>query len=397
MSLDQEHRREAAFRSVERDSGLTLREARAVEGNDYCTAGEHDRVCALATEVYWQVIPDAALELRFKTLTQSKAIMKTAKNITRLPLTAGGVAMLIGPILALPVCVGMSAESALPQDDKMGIEVLSISVSKLSRDSFGNAILPFRSNSMQEGEGGTVVLSRLTTQPAAPLTLLPENCRLLSFKDDLGTDLLGSDNGGLRDPFFSRNRPLEILTAAEPGVLGVRARSARVPARGAKRVDAEVLLVYCPNDAARLEQKVGVSLQTNEAVVVGPIRLKFTTYSSFYPRTNQVAGNSESVCWLASCLREKGAAVASVALFSEKSDEPIMVIKRFDAEADAGRSSSGHYNGRPASGKSQDTAAGSVAQGFRPPEDRKVTIKVRYYDPASLIEKHCVISTGLSP
>ena len=126
---------------------------------------------------------------RIQTLTQLKAIMKTPRNV-RMHQVVGGFAMLIGAILALSVCVGMSEESVLPQDDETGIEVLSISVSKLSRDSFGNANSPFSSNNMQEGEGGTVVLSRLTTRPGAPLALLPQGCRLLSFKDDLGTDLL---------------------------------------------------------------------------------------------------------------------------------------------------------------------------------------------------------------
>ena len=88
--------------------------------------------------------------------------------------------------------------------------------------------------------------------------------------------------------------------------------------------------------------------------------------------------------------------MASVALFSEKSDEPILVIKNFGAEGNAASSSSGMYRGSPASGKSQDAFAGSGGYGFRPPEDRKVTIKVRYYNAASLIEKHCLVSTGLS-
>lgn len=299
--------------------------------------------------------------------------------------------MLIGAIVTLPVSVGMSEETALPQDDEMGIEVLSISVSKLSRDTFGNANNPFSSfsfSNMQEGEGGTVVLSRLTTRPAASLTLLPEKCRLLSFKDDLDTDLLGSDRGGLGDQVFSRNRAVELLNTNERGVFGLRVRSARVPTRAAKRVNADVLLVFCSNDKAGLEQKADVLLQTNDTVVVGPVRLTFRAQPfSFNYRTNQVAGSSESPYWLASCLPEQGAAVTSVALLSEKSDEPILLIKNIGAEGNAASSSSTIHN----------DFTRSVGYGFRPPEDRKVTIKVRYYNAASLIEKHCLISTGLSP
>ena len=121
----------------------------------------------------------ATVGFRFKTLTQLKAIMKnartTSRNIARNHLVADGLAMLIGAILALPGCVGMSEESALPRDDEPGIEVLSFSVSKLSRDSLGNANSPFSSFNMQEGEGGTVVLSRLTTRPTALLALYPKD------------------------------------------------------------------------------------------------------------------------------------------------------------------------------------------------------------------------------
>jgi hypothetical protein len=53
---------EAAFGSVERGAGLTLHEAAAFEGNDYCTAEERARVRALDAETRWQDIADSALE-----------------------------------------------------------------------------------------------------------------------------------------------------------------------------------------------------------------------------------------------------------------------------------------------------------------------------------------------
>ena len=53
---------EVAFGSVGRGAGLTLHEAAAFEGNDYCTAEERARVRALDPETRWQDIPDTALE-----------------------------------------------------------------------------------------------------------------------------------------------------------------------------------------------------------------------------------------------------------------------------------------------------------------------------------------------
>jgi hypothetical protein len=53
---------EAAFTDIERGNGLTLHEAAAFEGTDYCTAEERARVRALDPERRWQDIPDSALE-----------------------------------------------------------------------------------------------------------------------------------------------------------------------------------------------------------------------------------------------------------------------------------------------------------------------------------------------
>ena len=53
---------EVAFCSVKRGDGLTLHEAMAFEGTDYCTAGERARVRALDPATRWQDIPDCSLE-----------------------------------------------------------------------------------------------------------------------------------------------------------------------------------------------------------------------------------------------------------------------------------------------------------------------------------------------
>ena len=53
---------EAAFASVELGAGLTLHEAAAFEGTDYCTAEERASVRALDPWLRWQDIPDSALE-----------------------------------------------------------------------------------------------------------------------------------------------------------------------------------------------------------------------------------------------------------------------------------------------------------------------------------------------
>ncbi len=108
-------------------------------------------------------------------------------------------------------------------------------------------------------------------------------------------------------------------------------------------------------------------------------------------------GGIQSPYWVASFLPKKDAAVASVAFFSNKSDEPILVAKNVRAEGNASNSKTGIYNKSPRTAKSLDNFSNLDGYGFNPPANRKITIKVRYYEVGSLVEKHCVISTGLSP
>jgi hypothetical protein len=85
-----------------------------------------------------------------------------------------------------------------------------------------------------------------------------------------------------------------------------------------------------------------------------------------------------------------------VVFFSAISDEPILVAKNLSAEVNAMGASTSPYK-RSSSGDSRESSFGRSIYSFTPPADGKVTIKVRYYDTGTLVEKHCAISTGLSP
>ena len=92
--------------------------------------------------------------------------------------------------------------------------------------------------------------------------------------------------------------------------------------------EAEVLLVSGRTSEERVEQKGEVLLQTQEVVTVGPLKVKFKEQAaSSHYRTNQAAAGSSSTFWMVSFLPEKDVAIASVAFFSEKSDEPILSAK----------------------------------------------------------------------
>lgn len=307
------------------------------------------------------------------------------------------------PVVLVIDCGSLTVRAASPASSEIEFDVqpLSISVSQLERDSFGNPRNPFGFFGMNEPDPGTVVLAKITPKGDAKWQIQPEHCRVVSFRDDLGTDLSTNAAPASEDHFFPRNRPLDVLDAREnSGCWGLRVRSQRVPAAGATRLIADVALQCRLDSKEQSKDRQDVPIQTNEVVIVGPLQVKFvaSAYREFpATRTNKtVAAKPRPFC-LAAFLPQKDVAIASVTFFSSKSDEPILSAKNITAEGVASSSNPSVTERRPKSKPSEDPFANCIGYGFTPPEDGKVTIKVRYYDRKSLVEKHCIITTGLSP
>lgn len=314
--------------------------------------------------------------------------------------------MFIGTATALPLFAGASelqpattnqpAETT-PTNPDLRVEVLSLTVSKLSRDAFGNGENPFNDYDLLKERAGTVVLAKITP-PAAALRLMAESCRLVGFKDDTGTDLFSNASAGPGNNIFRGNRPFEVLDANEPGCFGVRIRSARLPARAATRVTAEVLLAFAPTTGEKSESKSGVAIKANEVATVGPVKIKFFPMPAHsHQRTNQPVAKPERVYWLAGFLPDPGIKIVSVAFFSEKADDPILFVKDLDDGGNAVSSKNSSYAGGAERGETKDLFSGRTGYSFTPPEDGKVSIKVRYLPTSALVEKRCLISTGISP
>ena len=136
------------------------------------------------------------------------------------------------------------------------------------------------------------------------------------------------------------------------------------------------------------------------SVTVGPLKVKIMTLPpNPSVRTNELAPGSQSPYGMAtaSFLPDKDVAIASVAFFTQSADEPILVAKDLHAKGNASSLNGGIEDGRPFPGNVKDGFSHRVKYGFTPPLNRKITIKVRYYEVGSLVERRCVISTGLSP
>src|ERR1039458_3070339 len=80
-------------------------------------------------------------------------------------------------------------------DMDLRVEVLSLTVSKLGRDAIGHGVNPFNDHDFFSERAGTVVLAKITP-PSPALKLMAKSCRLISFKDNLGTDLFTNASAG---------------------------------------------------------------------------------------------------------------------------------------------------------------------------------------------------------
>src|ERR1035437_3789948 len=218
------------------------------------------------------------------TQTGGNMIMKIKRNKSWSLQLANLVGMFIGVVAALPLFAGASElqpattnqpARATTMEPDMRVEVLSLTLSKLERDDFGNAVSPFNDYGFWKEQAGTVVLAKITPAGSSALRLLGDKCQLITFTDDAGTDLFTNAAAKLGDDFFAGNRILETLTANDPRCFGVRLRSAPFPARAATRVTAEVLLTFAPTSGEKSELKSDVAFKIGQVTSVGPVKIKF--------------------------------------------------------------------------------------------------------------------------
>lgn len=295
--------------------------------------------------------------------------------------------MRIIPIIALLLAVSLPwpcARAQTPANQGLKVEVLSLSVTKMTRDAFGNAVNPFGGTTFGQSSG-TAVLAKITPADAATMSLQESRCRLMSFKDDRGTDLAGTNAvRQLGDPVFSMNRPFEILRSRDGEFFGIQLRSGLTPAPAANRLTAEVLLAFGRSSDEQLAQQAGVELQPERTFVVGPVKFEF---SILPPHPKQTKPAAEQ--WLATFQPDSDVAVSSVTILSETEDTPLLLVKNLKPGGESSYASTGTYRG---------TATGKpIAYGFKPPANRRAILKVRYFKADALVEQRCVITTGVGP
>ena len=272
-------------------------------------------------------------------------------------------------LASLLVCI-LSSQGLLLAEGKeeeapgMILEPLSMTISKFDRNTFGNGVNPFSPVAMNTVTG-TSLLVKVT--PASPWKgrLVLSKGKLISFRDDKGTDLLSLPKNQKRSPFKGGSKNMQVLESRRGDLFGIQLSGAKAPSAGATHLIAEGSLFFTAGVRAEVEHGA-LALKSGSIVKVGPLRLIFSQ--------NEVPGFSEGI-WLVQILHGSEVVDASLQLFGADAKKPIC-----DPETVSG---------------SRFSNNGVVSYGFNSPEGKVSRIKIRYSSEENLVELPFKLKTRL--
>lgn len=320
------------------------------------------------------------------------------------------IALLAGGLGAVR-CEAATAKAKAPEvpaaaDQTIEFEVLSLTVSKGLKSSSGDLRDRFFVFDFKEAEEGTVLLAQGT--PSGRTVLQENSCKLVSFLDDTGTDLLAPATKKRTTPGFG-TKPLEFLRATfmgrkakeAPNYFGMKVRGPAVPAKGASRVTAKVRLCFLEKGEEQVARLANVALQTNKAIKVGPLTINFRRAQT---NAYEKAMGGLDRPWRATFQVHSNAYVNSAAFLCEDSDTPILSVGglRSGQEASAkkpGESASEEVTRVYPAGMERHFESyyrsGEVTYGFPAPRNNKISITVRYLPSRNFTEKEYEITASL--
>lgn len=156
-----------------------------------------------------------------------------------------------------------------PQD----LQLLSLQVSRLPRDTFGNAKSPVNHFSLSSflAASGTGVYGTFTLND--PGTLLYENdlSTLVNFTDNRGTDLTRNPGKEKINDFFEANKPLVVRLSGKEPRATFTVRGYSVPARGAESINATAHLFFVSMKEAKSASARIPAFQAGQQHQIGPV------------------------------------------------------------------------------------------------------------------------------
>ena len=131
---------------------------------------------------------------------------------------------------------GLLAETGAGEPPKLVLEPLSLTVSKLDRDTFGKGVNPFQVYS-GDAVSGISLLVKVTPDPSFKARLVKSGAKLLSFRDDKGADLLSPAQGRQLDSFWPANQSLNVVQSPTGDTFGLQLRTPKTPSASATKLE----------------------------------------------------------------------------------------------------------------------------------------------------------------
>jgi hypothetical protein len=156
------------------------------------------------------------------------------------------------------------------------VDLLSLQVSKLPRNEFGQGIKPGANETIAFwlANSGTAVdlrlkLDRLIAQ------FDEKTSRLLRFADDRGGDLTQPPRGEQVNTFFPENKPFLVKLGPKPDEAEVILRGFGTPAPGATKLQIHADLVFLAGAGEQTAERKGLQPTPGSRATIGPLQLRF--------------------------------------------------------------------------------------------------------------------------
>lgn len=207
------------------------------------------------------------------------------------------------------------------------VTLLSLQVSKLPRDTFGNGRTSTgRTVSSWVVGSGTGLYGTFNLEQTGKLVFQKDASSLLRFTDDRGRDLTTNPGKEKPNTFFKPNKPVQVDVIPNKKTYVFTLRGFSPPARGASRVTAEARLKFLHFAGEQTAQKRNVKFASGTQVTLGPVRLKIHTPADVPARARRRTrgeGTSNKAKW-AIVVQPRAKPVASIELL----DTDGKVLKR---------------------------------------------------------------------
>jgi hypothetical protein len=254
------------------------------------------------------------------------------------------------------------------------VELISLQVTKLPRDQFGNGVKPGTGETVAFwlAKSGTVVDLRVKLD--RPVARFDEAAsRLLRFADDKGGNLTRQPEGKKIDPFFEDNKPIRLKLDPKSDAGEVLLLGYGTPTPGATRLLIDADLVFLVGSGERTAERKGVEPKPGTKVEVGPLRMTFKDPKGggFPLGTTPGGGNDrdEMPLWLT----------------YEGSDKLLKAVEWLDPDGKVATTTTGDWFGA--------SRGGAVSLGI--PKMSRVGIRVVYYEKSEAITVPLRLDTGV--